>query len=193
MNKIKMNRVWAMPNKHTFKIKPIKELLDRYVKDGVGWVDPFAGYNSPAQWTNDLNPKIPTKFHLSAEEFCKNLNGQYNGILFDPPYSYRQVKECYEGFGLKPTQLDTSTNFYNRVMNQICDKIIPGGYAISFGWNSVGFGKKRGYKIIEAISPEPRVEIFARHRREGWDAVGNQVPKEQQNILTQTSLLPNEQ
>ncbi len=26
-----------------------------------------------------------------------------------------------------------------------------GGYAISFGWNSSGFGKKRGFEIIEIL------------------------------------------
>ena len=38
-----MRRVWAMPNKWTFQIKPIKGLLDKYVSDGKGWIDPFAG------------------------------------------------------------------------------------------------------------------------------------------------------
>jgi len=51
-----INRVWAMPNKWTFTIKPIAELLARYVGDGKGWVDPFAGKNSPAELCNDLNP-----------------------------------------------------------------------------------------------------------------------------------------
>jgi hypothetical protein len=44
------NRVRAGPNAQTFKIKPIAELLLRYVlNNGDGWVDPFAGDNSPAE------------------------------------------------------------------------------------------------------------------------------------------------
>ncbi len=43
-----------MPSMHTFTIKPIRELVGRYVKDGKGWIDPFAGENSPAEITNDL-------------------------------------------------------------------------------------------------------------------------------------------
>ncbi len=31
------------------------------------------------------------------------------------------------------------------------------------------------YPVIEACSPEPRLELFARHKREGWDAWGDQV------------------
>jgi len=152
---MKINRVWAIPSAWTFTIKPIKELLQRYVGDGKGWIDPFAGWNSPAEFTNDINPKAPTKYHLDALEFCETIKrefkGQFNGILFDPPYSYRQVSEHYLLVGKKATSLDTSSNFYNRVMNAIFDRIKIGGYAISFGWNSNGFGKKRGFEIVEIL------------------------------------------
>ena len=85
-----------MPNKWTFTIKPIKELLKEEVTDGL-WCDPFAGMNSPAQVTNDLSPEMPTTYHLPALEFLKGLgNESFDGVLYDPPYSPRQVKECYD-------------------------------------------------------------------------------------------------
>lgn len=31
------------------------------------------------------------------------------------------------------------------------------------------------YKKIEAVSPSPRLELFARQKRKGWDAWGNEV------------------
>ena len=31
------------------------------------------------------------------------------------------------------------------------------------------------YELIESISPEPRLELFARNKREGWDCWGNEV------------------
>ena len=92
---MKIKRVWSMPNKETFKIKPIRELLEKYIDNSKNWVDPFAGNNSPAEFTNDLNPNTKAKFHLTAKEFCKQLNNNYKGVLFDPPYSPRQIKECY--------------------------------------------------------------------------------------------------
>ena len=96
---IKFSREWAMPNPETFKIPPIRSLLNRYVV-GAGWADVFAGYNSPAQITNDLNPKAPTAYHLDALDFARLLeNDELNGVLFDPPYSLRQIKEMYQGFG----------------------------------------------------------------------------------------------
>ena len=124
---MKINRVWAMPSAWTFTIKPIAELVYRYVKDGKGWVDPFAGDNSPAEFTNDIHLDRKAKYHLDAKVFCENIKGEFSGVLFDPPYSYRQISEHYKEVGIKATSLDTSSNFYNRVMNAICDKIKVGG------------------------------------------------------------------
>ena len=67
-----MNRVWAMPNHETFKIKPIKQLLDKFVGNGIRWVDPFAGRNSPVEFTNDLNPVILATSNEDAKVFCEN-------------------------------------------------------------------------------------------------------------------------
>lgn len=153
MADVKFSRVWAMPSAWTFTIKPIRELLDRYVVDGVGWIDPMAGDYSPAELTNDWNPERKADFHMDAEEFCKMMRpyGPFDGVLNDPPYSYRQVSEHYKEVGKKARAIDTSANFYNRVMNSVCDSIKPGGYAITFGWNTNGFGKNRGYELIEIL------------------------------------------
>ena len=68
-----INRCWAMPNKWTFKIKPIAELLKRYVGSGDNWIDPFAGMNSPAEITNDLNPEF-SENNFDALSFLKSLS-----------------------------------------------------------------------------------------------------------------------
>lgn len=150
---ILFKRVWAMPNAWTFKIGPIAELLARYVKDGDDWLDPYAGYNSPAKWSNDLDPKAPTLTHVHALEFAKKMrkHRKFGGILYDPPYSFRQISEHYKALGIKATQADTSMAFYEKAKSAFCEMIRPGGYAISFGWNSNGFGKARGFKIIEIL------------------------------------------
>jgi len=33
------------------------------------------------------------------------------------------------------------------------------------------------YEIIEKVSPNPRLELFARNKRKGWDVQGNEVSK----------------
>ncbi len=148
--KLVINRIFEMPNKWTFQMQSAKSILQKY-NVGKGWIDPYAGCNSPAEITNDINTEMPTTYHLFAVDFCNQLKGLYEGVIFDPPYSFRQVTEHYANNGIKATQLDTSSNFYNRTMNAICNKIKPAGYTISFGWNSAGFGMKRGFEIIEIL------------------------------------------
>jgi len=149
---MKIERRWAMPSMHTFTIKPIAELLARYVGDGAGWVDPFAGENSPAEFTNDLNPAKPTRSHMEAQDFLKGFRqGTVKGCLFDPPYSVRQVKECYEGFGRECTQEDTQMNFWSNCKNQIARIVRPSGIVICCGWTSMGIGKKRGFEMLEIL------------------------------------------
>jgi hypothetical protein len=152
--KLLITRARAAPSHETFKIPPIRELLNKYVGNGEGWVDPYAGNWSPAEFTNDHNPEKKASFHLEAEEFCAAIFAKppgFAGILYDPPYSRRQVSEHYRMLGKKATALDTSDRFYNRVKNPICEKIRPGGYAICFGYHSNGFGEKRGFKLIEVL------------------------------------------
>ena len=157
---IKITRAVAQANAATFKIKPIAELVGRYVPvDGAGWVDPFAGDNSPAEFTNDHNSEKKARWHMEAEAFCKMMvmmshdtGVKFKGSLVDPPYSYRQITEHYQVTeGRKAHSIETTSNFYNKVMNAICDSIEDGGYAISCGWNSNGFGKNRGFEIVEIL------------------------------------------
>lgn len=141
-----------MPSRHTFKIKPIARLMRKYVGTGEGWVDPFSGENSPADITNDLNPNKPAKFHLHAIDFCNQvlLNNSYRGVLFDPPYSLRQLKECYDEIDLKMFK-DDSQRFPQNVKELIEPKLKDLAIAITFGWNSQGFGKNLGFELLEVL------------------------------------------
>jgi len=150
MGIMKMSRIWAMPNHWTFKIKPIAELLERY---GVGenWVDPFCGQSRLAEYRNDLNPEIEGCDHMLAVDYVKHIEGNFDGVIFDPPYSGRQVSEHYKHLNKKVHQDDTNAYFYTSVKDAITPKIRNGGRAISFGWNSNGFGKVRGFVLEEIV------------------------------------------
>ena len=41
-----ITRQWSMPNKNTFKIKPIRELIEKYIKESDIVIDPFANESS---------------------------------------------------------------------------------------------------------------------------------------------------
>ncbi|KKN74624.1 hypothetical protein LCGC14_0388260 [marine sediment metagenome] len=146
-----INRVWAMPNKWTFEIPPIKKLIYKYGGDFKGWIDPFAGMNSPAEITNDINPEMPAHHNLEARDFINLLPGEYQGCLFDPPYTLRQIFECYKGHGKEEMITKDPSGAYSQLKIAIAKKILPGGHTIHFGYHSNGFGKKMGFKIVEIL------------------------------------------
>lgn len=140
-----------MPSAWTFTIKPIKELLAEEVTDGL-WCDPFAGENSPAQVTNDLNPDRPTTHHMDAIEFLKlQPDAHYDGVLLDPPYSNRQISEHYKSAGLEVTGWHTGAGWQSTIKQEIARITKPGGKVICFGWNSMGIGKTRGFEMQRVL------------------------------------------
>ena len=96
---MRIDRIWAMPSKNTFQIKPIKEMLTEEITEGL-WIDPFANTNKFAQITNDLNPEFDTTYHMDALDFLRLFDDKsIDGVLYDPPFSPRQVSVCYNDFG----------------------------------------------------------------------------------------------
>ena len=153
---MKIERKWAMPSRWTFTIKPIKELLAQECGNGMFtkgmWCDPFAGRNSPAEITNDLNPKNPARYHMDALDFLKMQGDeQFDGVLFDPPYSPRQIKECYENIGMEMGADKTRMDFWSKCKDEIARITKPGGKVICFGWNSMGLGKNRGFEMTNIL------------------------------------------
>lgn len=150
--KMIINRVWAMPNKNTFRIKPIKELINKYIKDDMISIDPFANESMTAKITNDLDDTYNTDYNLNALDFLKNFDdSSIDFVLFDPPYSPRQLSECYKKLGMSVTSTDTSQKTwadYKREINRI---LKPGGYVISWGWNSNGVSQKMSLEKIEIL------------------------------------------
>lgn len=115
--------------------------------DGL-WIDPFANTSKFAHVTNDLNPEFDTDYHLEALDFLKMFETEsVDGILYDPPFSPRQVSESYKRIGLNVTQQMTQSTFWANHKKEISRILRKGGKVISFGWNSGGIGKLNGFKI----------------------------------------------
>ena len=147
---MKINRVWAMPNSNTFDIEPIRQLIMKYAKGVI--VDPFANKNKIATITNDLNPAYDTTYHMDATEFLKMLeDGTADTMLHDPPYSPRQVAECYKEFGATVNMETTQASYWSNQKKEISRIVKPGGYCITCSWNSGGIGQKYGFEIVEIL------------------------------------------
>ena len=149
---LKISKEWAMPNRNTFSIKPINDLVTRVAKNCNVIVDPYANSSKFGTLTNDLNTEYDTDYHTDALYFLKRVPDRYSDlILYDPPYSPRQIKECYSSVGYKPEGNYTQASFWSKQKDEISRISKINSYVISFGWNSNGIGKSRGFEQIEIL------------------------------------------
>jgi hypothetical protein len=139
-----------MPSRHTFDVKPIGDFVRRYLEKATVSVDPFCGNKRWATHNNDL-----AHGGADAEEFLKRLAAE--GVradlaIFDPPYSPRQISECYKSVGMEVGMKETqNAALYARVKRAMVPILDDKCTVLSFGWNSVGMGGLRGFRLIELM------------------------------------------
>lgn len=153
-----ITRAWAMPNSKTFSIPPIKSIIEKYISTrGITIypfvsIDPFSNGCRIANITNDLDPDCDADYHLDALDFLKLFEDEsVDMVLYDPPYSPRQVSECYKKLGKTVNMQTTQASYWANHKNEIGRIVKPGGVVITCGWNSGGIGMKYGFSIEEIL------------------------------------------
>ena len=138
-------------------------------------VDPFARNHRQQGCitiSNDLNPEIDCMYNLEMNDFSKLMLEKVSAgelplfdlAFHDPPYSLRQLKDCYDDIG-KDLEKWQTNNMWCSGLDDIAKCVRVGGYAISAGWHSHGFGKKRGFEkvgvyVIEQVASPDRYDLI---------------------------------
>ena len=148
-----------MPNKNTFKVDAIRNIIVSNLIDCKIILDPFANEQSIKKWfkdqnyiSNDLDNEHKCDYNLEAQEFLSMFgDNSVDAVLFDPPYSGRQVAECYKKLGRTVTMNDTNSGYFTKFKKEISRIVKPGGIVITCCWNSNGIGLKYGFDIKEIL------------------------------------------
>lgn len=155
MSEPTIRRVWAMPDSDTFNVPDIRAFVRKYLHESRLSIDPFARNKRWATYTNDINPNTAAEYHEQAEDFLRRLatmNVKADLFIFDPPYSPRQLKECYDSCGLKMQLEDGQTARLRKLWRDAAMPLLtPDAVCLSFGWNTVGFGVGLGFEIEEIL------------------------------------------
>jgi len=167
------NEPFSMPVVQHIIKKTLKKINRSSEK--VRIVDPFARNHRQKGCitvSNDLNPKIDCMYNLEMNTFGelikeKVLQGklpQFDLIFHDPPYSLRQLKEHYDNIGCELKRWQTN-DMWGTGQDALGDCLKVGGYAISLGWHSHGYGKKRGFQkvgvyVIEQVATMDRYDLI---------------------------------
>lgn len=146
-------REWGMPTPDTFSCEPIKGFVQKYLLKSTISIDPFSRNKRWATYTNDLNPATSAESHLDANDFLSWMHSRgvvADLVIVDPPYSPRQVKECYDQIGKEMGAKDALQGKSRKVMRECILKLLKDdGIVLTFGWNTTGMGK--GFEIIEIL------------------------------------------
>jgi hypothetical protein len=147
---IEFNWCFGNANRDTLSIKPIRELADKWLAGKAIIVDPFARDCLIGTHRNDLNPDTKANYNMDALDFLKRMREEKiiaDAIIFDPPFSPRQISECYKGIGLTPTMKDTQrTCSWRNEKDVINDITRAGSIFFHLGWTTHGMGETRGWK-----------------------------------------------
>lgn len=147
---MQISRVWSMPSKNTFSIPPIRDLIAKYAKGRIA--DPFANSCRIGTITNDIDPSYDTDYHMDALDFLKMLDDEsVDTVLYDPPYSPRQVSECYKALGQTVNMATTQASYWALQKKEIARICKPEGIVITCSWNSGGIGMKFGFEMLEVL------------------------------------------
>lgn len=141
-----------MPNPETLEVPVIRKFVNRYLSNSPVSVDPFARNCELATYRNDLDPGTKADYHMDVRDFLEKMLvevKQADLVIFDPPYSLEQMKRSYNG---KLAFSDTQRcGRWSDEKTLIARLLRPGGYCLSFGWDTTGIGKQRGFDITEIM------------------------------------------
>ena len=89
---------------------------------------------------------------MDALDFLRTFeDNEVNVVLFDPPYSPRQVSECYKKLDKTVNMQTTQSSFWGKLKKEVGRILAPDGICITCGWNSGGIGKTLGFSIEEIL------------------------------------------
>jgi len=170
--KLKMTHTITSITSEPFSNPHVRKVLDRLMSEvlyntcgNATLCDPFARESFttmlPNCITNDLNPVFNTDYNLEFKEFAYTIQERGFSIdllFFDPPYSLTQLKKQYDGIG-KDLELWQTKNMWKKGKDCLASMMSAGSIVISLGWNSNGFGIKRGFEKKE-------IHLFEQQARE---------------------------
>ena len=154
-NGVRFTRRNAPVHSDTFACKPIGGFVASYLVQSRVSVDPFARDCRWATHTNDIDPTTQAEHHMDARRFLRMmcLKGvRADLVILDPPYSSRQISDCYNRLGMKAKMHDTqNSRLYKEIKDLVWHLCTEDATVLSFGWNSVGMGISRGFEVVEVL------------------------------------------
>ena len=154
------------PNIWTFKQPRLKIWCEKWCKGKV--LNLFAGKvkMDVDEYRVDISKEFNPNIVCDAQKFIETTKLKFDTIIFDPPYNWRKARESYKGNYIGNER--KLKDILSRVLNK-------NGRVISFGYDSTGMAKSRGFKKIAIC--------LVCHNGNHHDTICLVEEKEQTNLL----------
>jgi hypothetical protein len=117
----------------TFSSSKISQVLEQYIHDSDGVLNPCAGETALPLGTeirNDIDESVPADHHVDARDIGEKIQQQVDVVTLDPPFSEHQAVHTY---GLDPEQWPG----YEPVHREVDPLLREDGYLIQAGFSAV--------------------------------------------------------
>ncbi len=127
------------PKRYTFEQPKLKLWTEQWCHGKV--LNLFAGRVLMAvdEYRVDIDEEMPADEHCDAYDFITTTDKIFDTIILDPPYNLRKSREKYG---------DRWIGSFTKIKNEIARILSPGGRVITFGYDTVGMSKSRGFEKI---------------------------------------------
>jgi len=128
------------PKKFTFEQPQLKKWTERNCKGKV--LNLFAGKTTllADEFRVDMNREMKANWYGDAFEFVMTTDMKFDTVILDPPYNLRKSREKYKGKYM---------GSYTKIKNELHRILNEGARVISYGYDTVGMGKSRGFEKTE--------------------------------------------
>lgn len=156
---IECNVYQANSHKWTFQDDTVRRWVEERLSGSV--LNACAGetqlnYTGPIH-RNDVNEDRDADTHYDVKEIDQHLDASFDTIVYDPPWSFYQVNDKYEGRGQDVIKQST------KAANAIDELLAAGGTILAFGYTLNMFPNGLNYEMNRAAVftiPGPGKDFF---------------------------------
>jgi len=127
------------PKRFTFEQPKLKLWCEKWCSGKV--LNLFAGKTrlDSNEFRVDSNEEMDADWYGDALDFIKTTKMKFDTIVLDPPYNLRKSREKYKGKYI---------GSFTKIKNELEQVLNSKGRIITFGYDTVGMSKSRGFKKI---------------------------------------------
>lgn len=136
---MKFDYLQQPPKRYTFEQPMLKLWTESWCKGKT--LNLFCGktFLKVDEYRVDIDHEMDADFYGDAYDFVKATDLKFDSVVLDPPYNLRKSREKYGSRYI---------GSFTKIKNELPRILNPEAHIITFGYDTVGMSKSRGFEKI---------------------------------------------